>query len=405
MFARFPQGAGTARDVCPATRDVVVVGAGPAGSLTAQRLAALGHDVVLLEEHERPGLPVHCTGLLGLEAFDEFDLPRDTILGRASAARFWAGDGSSVVVESARAEAAVIDRAALDDTLARRAVEAGVELRRGWRAARIEVDRDGVTVSPADETEPVRARALVLACGASYRFHRSLDLGVPEAYLQSAQLETPFPVDPQIQVRLGRTVAPGGFGWLVGFTRGTTTCARIGLMCEASGRQRFEAMVAGLCGEAGVNPATLPPPRIRMLPLAPVPRTFADRVVAVGDAAGLVKPTTGGGIYYGLISGAAAADTLDVALRTDRLGAPELRKYETRWRRRLGSEIRVGLAFRRVVSGLDDRAINALVELARVNGVVPLLQRTASFNWHRKAAVSLLGHTAFRRIVMRSLCA
>jgi geranylgeranyl reductase family protein len=385
--------------------DVVIVGACPAGSLTAARLADRGHDVVLLEEHDQAGLPVHCTGLLGVEAFDEFDLPRETILARATGARFWAGDGTSVLMESERVEAAVIDRARLDELLAERAAAAGAELRRGWRAARITVDRDGVTVNALHDTEPVRARALVLACGANYRFHRPLELGVPEAYLQSAQLETPFPAPPQVQVRLGRDVAPGGFGWMVAFNRGPASYARIGLMCDADGRRRFDALAAQLCAEAGVSPAALPAPRIRLLPLAPVARTFADRVVAVGDAAGLVKPTTGGGIYYGLISGAVAADTLDRALRTDRLGAPELRKYESGWRRRLGSEIRVGMAFRAMAAGLDDRAINALVELARVNGVVPLLQRTASFNWHRKAAVSLMSHTAFRRIVMRSLCA
>ena len=58
-----------------------------------------------------------------------------------------------------------------------------------------------------------------------------------------------------------------------------------------------------------------------------------------------------------------------------------------------------------VAAGLDDQAIDALVDLARVNGIVPLLQRTASFNWHRKAAVALLAHPAFRQIAFRSLMA
>ena len=68
-------------------RDVIVIGAGPAGSITAARLATRGHDVMVLEEHGIIGTPVHCTGLLGLEAFDEFDLPRDLILSEAGAAR------------------------------------------------------------------------------------------------------------------------------------------------------------------------------------------------------------------------------------------------------------------------------------------------------------------------------
>jgi flavin-dependent dehydrogenase len=123
--------------------------------------------------------------------------------------------------------------------------------------------------------------------------------------------------------------------------------------------------------------------------------------VAVGDAAGLVKPTTGGGIYYGLLSGAIAVPVIDEGLRRNRLDAPFLARYERDWRRRLGQEIRVGLAFRRLAAGLTDESIDALITLARTDGVVALLQRTASFNWHRKAAVALLGHPSFRKLVLK----
>ena len=112
--------------------------------------------------------------------------------------------------------------------------------------------------------------------------------------------------------------------------------------------------------------------------------------------------TTGGGIYYGLLSGTIAADVLHDALVRDRLGKSALRRYETFWRRRLGQEIRVGLAFRRIAANLSDDSIDALIDLARVNGIVPLLQETASFNWHRKAAIALLGHPSFRKIVFKS---
>lgn len=384
--------------------DVVVVGGGPAGAIAARHLATRGRRVVMLEEHRDIGLPVHCTGLLGLEAFDEFELPRDTILGLASSARFWGADQTSVLVRSDRVQAAVIDRARFDGWLAAQAERAGVDVRPGWRAERIDIQPDGVAVADA-AGRTIWARTLVLACGANYRFHRALDLGAPQAYMQSAQLEAPFPVSPQVQVRLGRDVAPNGFAWMVSFERDGTPYARIGLMCESAGGEYFETFARRLCEEAGVNPAMLPEPRRKLLPLAPVSRTYADRVLAVGDAAGLVKPTTGGGIYYGMISGALAADVLDQGLATDRLRSADLRRYEKLWRRRLGSEIRMSLAFRRIAERLDDQAINSLIELARVNGVVPLLQETASFNWHRKAVVSLLGHAAFRSIVFRSICA
>jgi geranylgeranyl reductase family protein len=383
-------------------RDAVVIGAGPAGSITARRLAERGHDVVMLEEHEIVGTPVHCTGLLGLDAFDEFNLPRETILGRAGAARFWGAAGESVMVRSDRIAAAVIDRAQFDARLVGQAETAGAEVRRGSRAEAITVHADGVSVSGRGLETPVRARVCVLACGASYRFHRSLGLGVPGVFLQSAQLETRFPEGEDVEVRFGRDVAPAGFAWLVPLCRDDVPYARIGLMSETRSRERFQVFLRAICARTGIDEKTMPAPRLKMLPLGPVRKTYADRVVAVGDAAGLVKPTTGGGIYYGLLSGALAADVLDEALERDRLDALYLRRYETKWRGQLGQEIRVGLAFRRIAAKLSDESIDALIALARVNGIVPLLQEKASFNWHSKAALALLANASFRKIVFKS---
>jgi geranylgeranyl reductase family protein len=383
-------------------RDVIVIGAGPAGSITAARLARQGRDVLVLEEHGAIGIPVHCTGLLGLEAFDEFDLPRDVILSEAGAAQFWGAAGQSVTIRSHRIRAAIIDRAALDQRLAGRAEAAGAEIRRECRAESIEVGPSMVRVTARGLEGGVTARACVLACGANYRFHRALDLGLPDVFLQSAQLETAFPETTHVEVRFGRDVAPSGFAWLVPFGRAGAPHARVGLMADTRGRERFETFLGSLCARAGVERDAVPAPRLKMLPLGPVQRTYSDRVVAVGDAAGLVKPTTGGGIYYGLLSGTIAADVLHDGLERDRLGKSALRRYETLWRRRLGQEIRVGLAFRRIAAKLSDESIDALIDLARVNGIVPLLQETASFNWHRKAAVALLGHPSFRKIVFKS---
>jgi geranylgeranyl reductase family protein len=383
-------------------RDVVVIGAGPAGSLTAQVLANRGHHVTVLEEHETAGTPVHCTGLVGSEAFSEFDLPRQLILGKSDGARFWGAAGASVPVRSERVNAVVIDRAGLDRVLADRAMAAGAEYRFGAKVEHVTVDGDAVRVFTRAQHASIQARVCVLACGANYRFHRALGLGLPDVFLQTAQVETPFPDMPEIEVRFGRDVAPSGFAWTVPLRKADEPRARIGLMSENRSAERFRRFADVLARRAAIDPATIPAPRLKALPLGPVKRSYGDRVVAVGDAAGLVKPTTGGGIYYGLLSGAMAADTLDEALAGDRLDARSLRRYEDEWRRRLGHEIRVGLAFRRIAARLSDQSIDELIELAGVDGVRPLLERTASFNWHRRTALALLGHPAVRRIVFRT---
>jgi digeranylgeranylglycerophospholipid reductase len=383
-------------------RDAIVIGAGPAGTVTARRLAERGHDVVVLEEHADIGTPVHCTGLVGADAFAEFDLPRSVVLAEAGTARFWGTAGRSVPLRSDRVNAVVVDRRALDQHLAAQAAAAGAEVRTGIRVETVRVEGGRAVVAGSGLGGELSARMVVLACGAQYRFHRALGLGMPDLFLQSAQVETPFPAGPEIEVQFGRQVAPAGFAWMVPLRRDGRDMARIGLMSETKSGEHFAAFLGTLSARAGVDPASVPTPRYKMLPLGPVRRSYADRVVAVGDAAGLVKPTTGGGIYYGMLSGAMAADVIADAFDRDRLDARALGQYESRWRRRLGQEIRVGLAFRRIAARLNDESIDQLIDLAHEGGVAPLLQETASFNWHRKAAIALLGHPSVRRVVFRS---
>jgi digeranylgeranylglycerophospholipid reductase len=384
-------------------RDVVVIGAGPAGLIAARQLAQRGRDVVVLEEHPRIGLPTHCTGLLGLEAFSELDLPRHTILDTTHAARFVAPDGSSVLVDADRVNATIVDRAMFDQALADASRAAGAELRSSARVRTVAIGDAGVTVSVDGDSDAITARACVLACGANYRFNRQLGLGVPRAFVQSAQLEQPFAGPDNVEVHLGRAVAPRGFAWVVPFQRAGAPYQRLGLMADARAGALFRAFATQLRARFEIAGDAWPEPRLKILPLGPVAKTYGPRLLAVGDAAGLVKPTTGGGIYYSLISGQFAAETLDDALRTDDLRESRLRQYETRWRDRLGAEIRIGLAFRMLASRMNDRGIDSLVELARIDGIIPMLRQTADFNWHRQSALALLRHSQFRRILLSSL--
>jgi digeranylgeranylglycerophospholipid reductase len=383
---------------------VIVVGAGPAGLTAATGLAADGVAVLVLEEHDEVGDPVHCTGVLGLDAFSEFDLPRDTICTITSAARFHGRHGRSVRIDGGEVAAAVIDRGRFDRDLAGRAVRAGAVIACGARVQDIRVAADGVRVLArfADGQREVAGRVCVLACGAQYRFNRRLGLGIPRVYLQTAQLETEFPRVPDVEIDLDRTLAPHGFAWIVPFSREESTMARVGVMASDGAAIRFGDYQRRLAARHGATPAAWRP-RLKLLPLAPVKRTYADRVLAVGDAAGLAKPTTGGGIYYSLLSGRLAAEVLACALKEDRTDAATLRAYELQWQARLGPELRAGLAFRTLAARFDDRAVDALIELAAVDGIVPLLRRTANFNWHRAAALALLKNPGFRRIVLSSL--
>jgi flavin-dependent dehydrogenase len=139
------------------------------------------------------------------------------------------------------------------------------------------------------------------------------------------------------------------------------------------------------------------------LPLSTLPRTFAARILVVGDAAGLVKPTTGGGIYYSLVSAVFAAETLIPALEGDRLDADALSVYQQRWRQRLGPEFQAQLALRMLAQRMSDAEIDSLFDLALTDGVMPIVRRTAKFNRHRNLIVALFKHAPARRVLFRRL--
>jgi len=382
--------------------DVVIVGAGPGGLSAGLHLARHGLDVIVLEEHDAIGTPVHCTGILAREAFDEFDLSRESILNELTTARFLSPAGREVFYRSGAAEAVVIDRALFDGRLAEQAQRAGARLVRGVRAAAMRCDVDAVTVDVTGQ-RPLRARAGVLACGGKYALHRQLGFGLPSLFLHTAQCELPAARPQDVELHFGRDIAPKGFAWAVPVWRDDRPYVRVGVMCETDAPRYFRRMVERLRLVWGIQVEAGCRPRQKILPLTAISRTYANRLLVVGDAAGLVKPTTGGGIYYSLLSAKLAADVLRAALDRDDLSSAMLAEYERRWRARLGAELNAQLSLRTLAQQMSDGDIEKLFDLARTDGVMPIVRRTASFNRHRKLILALFKHPPARQILFRSL--
>jgi geranylgeranyl reductase family protein len=384
--------------------DVLIVGAGPAGLYAAYRLAKHGLAVRVLEEHDTIGEPVHCTGILGTEAFALPGVPRDTVLARLSVARFHSPVGHELAYAGREGEVCVIDRGAFDGALAATARAAGADISTRARVTGLAIDRDGAIADVRGPEGPftLRASVCVLACGASYRLQRSLGWGMPSCFMGSAQTEMAARSEEELRVFLRPELLPGGFGWLVPIVREGAARAKIGVMAPSGARRALQRLIGDMVG-AGRVTYPVDSPVTRLLPLGPLGRTFGDRVVAVGDAAGLVKPTTGGGIYYGLLTAAWAADVLTDAFARGRFCASVLGAYEEAWRRHLGRELRVGAWFRQVAARLTATDLDLLAKLAIEDGLVPLIRSVARFNWHQQVILRAIRHPGVLQIVARRL--
>jgi flavin-dependent dehydrogenase len=348
---------------------------------------------------------VHCTGILSADAFSQFHLPANSVLNQLHTAKFFSPSGQTFDYSTERVEAVVVDRLVFDETLKTEAVKAGATIRGDSRVSSIETTERGVQLSLSGVEQPLCARSCIVACGASYALQRTLGLGTPTAFLQSAQVEVPAAVTGRhVEIHFGSETAPKGFAWVVPVPRGTENFVRVGLMCEgANAATLFRRFAERIAVRWGVAPENLAEPRRKMLPLAPIRRTYGNRVLVVGDAAGLVKPTTGGGIYYSVLTADLAATVLAQGLDRDKLHADALARYEREWRARFGFELKIQLAFRNHGQRLTDRDIEELFDLVRTDGIMPLLKKTADFNQHRALILALLRHKQFRSIFRRTL--
>lgn len=384
---------------------VAVVGGGPAGSTCARRLSEEGFSVALLDENPRPRREVVCTGIVGEEAFERFPLPTEAVVDVIRAARFLSPDGVPVDYEPDGLMARVVDRTTFDGRLAERAREAGADLLRGWSARGVERHGTGVRVRAETESggAALDARVLVVATGHQRWLHEEAGLGVPGDYVHGVHADVPFRGPDVAELFFGRDVAPGYFGWAVPFG----DRARLGLLAPQYGRKHFERLlelprvrerVAWEGALENWRPKALRRLRSRGIVQGRVRPSYSDRVLAVGEAAGQVKTTTAGGIYFGMIGAEIAADVLAERLPVDALSGEELAAYGTRWWDRLGPEIEAGRKLQELGRGMSDRQIDELFG-ALNEGLGATVRRVVRFDWHRPALETILRSGTLRSLV------
>lgn len=344
--------------------DVAVIGAGPAGSMAAKKAAEDGAEVIILEEHPRAGWPVQCAGLLGLRAVEESELsPAKFVIRPVRGAEVVSPGGFRFSFKSAETKAWVVDRRIFDRALLAEAARSGAEVRMASPVTGLARGggRSVLDVGRGSDQRKIEARVVISAEGAGARIARGAGIGPAKEILSSAQVELPIEVeDPEkVEVFLGENFAPGFFAWAIPASDGV---ARLGLSCRENACLHLKRLLRSppINGRVRGGPLHLV---VGGLPLGPPASTVAEGFLTVGDAAGQVKPTSGGGIYPGLVSAKIAGTVAAAAAREGGASADRLTEYERRWRSELGREIRLGMIAHKMRAKMTDEQLDDLVRI------------------------------------------
>ena len=353
------------------------------GSFVAERLARKGVEVLLLDRSQGEVPPI-CTGIVGVEIDRLIPVPRETVFSRVSSVRLNVAGQRELDYSQESTIAYVIDRLRFDELMLQDAIDAGVQCMRPARLVDVvfqEPDDLTIKVDTADGVVTLCTNLLILATGFSPGLLNRLGLPGYPGTMEGAQVEMPLITDGRtIDVYFGNNLVPKGFLWVVPMGE---EMARVGLVTPGDSVRILKGVLAnGIPGRVprGSQAGSI---RMRLLPRGPIPRSCGDGLLVVGEAAGQMKATTYGGIYYGLLCGECAVQTALTALDLNNSSSEVLKGYESLWRERIGEELSQGARWRSLFESMSDEQMVIAADIIGGDGIFNKIKGVVKFDWHR----------------------
>lgn len=327
--------------------DVAIAGCGPSGAFCAKLLAEKGFKVVVFEEHDKIGLPKHCSGLIHPRIEDITGISFEEAIEneiRGAHIRF---KDEELFLHAESCKSLVLERSIVDKIIAEEAEAAGADIKLGEKANRFERKSDGISVNG------ITCRLLIGADGIRSEVAKSFGLKEKGGMIRGMQCNARYKPEEKenVEVYFGRDVAPGFFAWVIPIAEDR---CRIGLgVNEGSASTYLKKLLEKLDAE---------PYEIfgGGIPIGLRRKSYADRVMLVGDAAMQVKPISGGGVNISLKCAKMCAEVASKALDKDTMDEKSLSEYHKLWRKEFEREIRFGIMARRFIYSLNERELRRI---------------------------------------------
>ncbi|MCQ6962959.1 NAD(P)/FAD-dependent oxidoreductase [Methanolobus chelungpuianus] len=351
--------------------DVIVVGAGPAGSIAAKTAAMKGLSVLMIEKRQEIGDPVRCAeGVSKVWLRKHIEPDHRWICADVKGSRIFSPDGTMIEMaeEIAGGEVGyVLERKIFDRALAYESAKAGAEVMVKTRATGLLTENGfvrGVRLMHLGEEKEVRSRLVIGADGVESKVGRwaGIDTSIKPADLETCAqfLMSGTGIDQDYcYFYLGNEIAPCGYIWI--FPKGEDLAnVGIGILGNKSGKKHAVDYLKDFVGQK------FPDAKILEIDVGGVPvsgsieRTIANGLMLVGDAARQSDPITGGGIINAMEAGKIAGEVAYEAISRNDVSTSMLELYEKRWRQTIGMEIDNSLIVKDAFISFTDKEINSL---------------------------------------------
>jgi len=382
--------------------DVIVIGGGPCGSFTALNLAKHGAKVTVFEEHSEIGVPSHCTGHLSVEGLKHLGLhplPAKIVENTFHGAVFHSPNGNAFSVRFSMPVTCVVNRVFFDKYIAEMAERIGARYCMNSRVESLIIEDDfvkGVCVKKkGGSEEKFFGKIVVDAEGVSSRILRLADLPTLNRDMLvngvQAEVDNVKNTEPDmVEVFLGKDYAPGFYAWLVPKNDGK---AKVGLAARTGNPKELLKRLMLKHPVASKKLRTAKIIQIAFHPLTlggPISRTYSNGFLAVGDAASQVKPTTGGGVVFGMTCAKVAAEVAYEALCKDDFSAKFLGVYQRRCKESLDFDVNVMLNIRKVLNAMSDKKVDSVISFCEKLKLDETLQSVKDTDFQGQSLMRLL---------------
>lgn len=357
--------------------DVIVVGGGPSGSFCALNMAKRAINVMVFEEHNEIGIPCHCAGHLsidGLKNLGLYPLPKGMVENVFLGAKIYSPSGAEFSVRFPSPITCVVNRSLFDRYISQLAEKAGARYFLGSKVESLSFGEKYIKVAVAKTsggTSKFFSKIVVDAEGATYKILKQIGLAAPRknfVYCVNAEVENADNTElDKVEIFLGNKYAPGFYAWLIPKEGGL---AKVGLGAKTGNPKILlrKLMHKHPAASKKLEKAKILQETFHPIPLGgPIKRAYSHGFLAVGDAASQVKPTTGGGVIFGLNCARIAADIAAEAINTNNISAKFLSMYQKRFMKFLGFDIKIMLGIRRILNKIPDKMLDKFIDLCRKN--------------------------------------